>query len=287
MSNEATAVPTPGETKNQAAAPAPQVPPTVAKAASETRRTAILAAYDILRPTGEIDARAQRVLVSALALIALCVVPEKPATFSFGGLSFSMHHWLALAIPLCIVVLYTMAELAVAWRIQWKRVSLILGGSVLSVQTQAHEELEPIITGGHAFLDEQDAIEAKRKEIQDWYQRRLKEVDAENLALEQAERFPAESFPQRVRNYDAVRGELKQREQQAGITAFDEKRDELIRTGFDQHDKLLRQNTQAIDEIRRLLGLKKIRHGSRHPRAGGSFLIADLCMGDRGVLSAQ
>jgi len=110
MSNQAAAVPT--QPNTQAAAPPAQTAPAATPA--EVRRTAFLAAYDILRPAGEVDARAQRVLVTALVLIALCVVPQKPATFSFGGLSFSLRHWLALAIPLCIVLLYTMAEFAIA-----------------------------------------------------------------------------------------------------------------------------------------------------------------------------
>jgi hypothetical protein len=255
MSNPAAAAPTPGQT----ASPAAATPQANAKTAAETRRTAILAAYDILRPAGEVDSRAQRVLVSALVLIALCVVPEKPAAVSFGGLSFSLRHWLALAIPLCIVVLYMMAELVVAWRIQWKRVNLILGDSAVSVRDLVYEELVPILTRGASFHEEKEVIDAKRKETRDWYEQRSKEVDAQNRALEQQERYPGESYTERRRNYDALYQEREQREQAAGITAFDKKVGELFETGFDQQTELIRQNEQAIEEIRGLLRLKKIR----------------------------
>jgi hypothetical protein len=260
MSNQAAAVPTPTPPATQAAVPPAQTTPAAnTQTPAEVRRTAFLAAYDILRPAGEVDARAQRVLVTALVLIALCVVPQKPTTFSFGGLSFSLRHWLALAIPLCIVLLYTMTEFAVAWRIQWKRVTLILGGSIMSVQKQTHDDLEPLIARGRAFLEEQDVMEAKRKEIFAAYQERLDKIYAENLASEHEERFPGDSFLQRVRNYDAAREEWKQREQEAGITAFEHRRDELLRTGLDQNNRLLRQNQQAIAEMQRLLELKKLR----------------------------
>lgn len=249
------ATPTSGPTINSAA----QTPAANPKTSAEARRTAILAAYDILRPAGEVDSRAQRVLVSALVLTALCVVPQKPATFSFGGMSFSLHHWLALAIPLCIVVLYTLAELTVAWKIQWERVRLILGSSIVSLRSQVHDDLEPLIAWGRAFLEEQKIMEEKRKEIHDWYQQRLEEINAENVALEKEERYPADSAAERLTKYETATQELKQRELQAGLPAFDAKRDQLLRTGFQQDDTLLRQNKQAIEEMQRLLELKKIR----------------------------
>ncbi len=255
MNNQAAAVPTP----NQNASPATQTPQDSAKTAAESRRAAILAAYDILRPASEVDSRAQRVLVSALVLIALCVVPEKPAAISFGGLSFSLRHWLALAIPLCVVVLYTTAELIVAWRIQWKRVSLILGGSTISIRDLAHDELLPILSRSAAFHVERDVIEAKRKEVWAWYEQRRTELEARNLALEQEERFPGESFPERVDSYEALRQEFEQRNQQAGITAFDQKVDQILSTGLDQDSMVIHQNETAIEEIRRLLRLKKVR----------------------------
>jgi hypothetical protein len=253
------AAPPPGPTTSPTGGPATQAPQGVAKTAAETRRTAILAGYDILRPAGEVDSRAQRVLVSALVLIALCVVPEKPAAVSFGGLSFSLRHWLALAIPLCVVVVYATVELVVAWRIQWKRVNLILGGSAVSVRDLVYEELVPILTRGAAFHDEKEVIDAKRKEVKEWYEQRSKELEAEHLALEEKERYPGESFPQRTRNYDALYEERAQREQAAGISAFDKKVEQINRTGLDQDSELIRQNDQAIEEVHRLLRLKKIR----------------------------
>ena len=259
MSNQAAPVPIPSPTTGQSSSSANQTPAATPKTTTEARRTAILTAYDILRPAGEVDSRAQRVLVSALVLIALCVVPQKPATFSFGGMSFSLHHWLALAIPLCIVVLYTLTELVVAWRIQWKRVNLVLGSSILSLRSQVHDDLEPLIAWGRAFLEEQTAMEAKRKEIHDWYQQRLDEINAENIVLEQRDRYPGDSFAVRMTKLEAVTQELKQREQQAGLPAFDQKRDQLLRTGFQQDDTLLRQNKQVIEEMQRLLDMKRIR----------------------------
>jgi len=259
MSNQAAPVPIPSPTTGQSSSSANQTPAATPKTTTEARRTAILTAYDILRPAGEVDSRAQRVLVSALVLIALCVVPQKPATFSFGGMSFSLHHWLALAIPLCIVVLYTLTELVVAWRIQWKRVNLVLGSSILSLRSQVHDDLEPLIAWGRAFLEEQTAMEAKRKEIHDWYQQQLDEINAENIVLEQRDRYPGDSFAVRMTKLEAVTQELKQREQQAGLPAFDQKRDQLLRTGFQQDDTLLRQNKQVIEEMQRLLDMKRIR----------------------------
>jgi hypothetical protein len=258
MGNPA-AAPTPGQTTPQTASPAAATPQASAKTSAETRRTAILAAYDILRPAGEVDSRAQRMLVSALVLIALCVVPEKPTAISFGGLSFSLRHWLALAIPLCVVVLYAMAELVVAWRIQWKRVNLILGGSALSVLGLVYQELVPILTRGGAFHDEKEVIDVKRNEIREWYEQRSKEVDAQNSALEQKERDPGDSYAQRMRNYETLRKEQDQREQAAGITAFDKKVDELLKTGIDRDSEVIRENDQAIEEVREILRLKKIR----------------------------
>lgn len=258
MGNPA-AAPTPGQTTSQTASPAAATPQASAQTSAETRRTAILAAYDILRPAGEVDSRAQRMLVSALVLIALCVVPEKPTAISFGGLSFSLRHWLALAIPLCVVVLYAMAELVVAWRIQWKRVNLILGGSAVSVLGLVYQELVPILTRSGAFYDEKEVIDVKRNEIREWYEQRSKEVDAQNSALEQKERDPGDSYAERMRNYEALRQERDQREQAAGITAFEKKVDELLKTGIDRDSEVIRENDQAIEEVREILRLKKIR----------------------------
>ena len=259
MSNAAAAAPSPGQPTSQTASLAAATAQAAAKTAAETRQTAILAAYDILRPAGEVDSRAQRVLVTSLVLIALCVVPEKPTAVSFGGLSFTLRHWLALAIPLCIVVLYAMAELVVAWRIQWKRVNLILRGSTVSVLGLVYEELVPMVTRGASFHEEKEVIDVKRKEIREWYEQRSKEIDAQNRALEEKERDPGDSYTERLRNYEALRQERDQREEAAGITAFDKKVDELVKTGFDQDSKLIRENDQAIEEVREILRLKKIR----------------------------
>jgi hypothetical protein len=256
MSDQATP-PASGQSTSPPASP--QYPPPPSSAAAEARDAAFLAAYDILRPAGEVDARAQHVLVTAFVLIALCVVPQKPASFSFGGLSFSLRHWLALAIPLCVVLLYWMVEFVVAWKIQWRRVIRIFGKTIKSIRAQAHNELEPLITGGRAFREEQDIIEAKRKEIYEWYKQRREEVSAQNRALEEADRFPNDSFSQQWKNSEAVDQEWKEREQQAGITAFDQKRDELFHTGFKQADMLLLRNKEALDEMDRLLDLKQTR----------------------------
>src|ERR1700760_2764156 len=118
MSNQAPALPVAGQPAGQSTTPATQTPQAITKAAADARRTAILAAYDILRPAGEVDARGQRVLVTALALIALCVVPDRPTAVSFGGMSFSLRHWLVLAIPLCAVLLFLLVALIVAGRNQ-------------------------------------------------------------------------------------------------------------------------------------------------------------------------
>jgi hypothetical protein len=259
MSDQAAAVETPGQPTNPSAGSATMTPEAIAKAAAAARRAAILAAYDILRPAGEVDSRGQRVLVSALVLIALCIVPEKPTAVSFEGVSFSLRHWLALAIPLCAIVLYLMAELIVAWRIQSKRVDLILKDSRESVLGLLYKQMGAILTRSAAFHYEKDIISAKRKEIWDWYEQRRDEIDAKYRALEEQERYPGEFFGERMRAYDALSKEREQRAEAAGITAFDQKVDEMFKTGFDQDAEVIRQNNEAIAEVRRIFQMKKIR----------------------------
>ena len=61
MSDPVAAAPTPAQTTSPNATATTPAPQFVAKASAEARRTAILAGYDILRPAGEVDARAQGV----------------------------------------------------------------------------------------------------------------------------------------------------------------------------------------------------------------------------------
>ena len=259
MSNPAAAVPVAGQAAGQPNTPATLTPQAIAKAAADARRTAILAAYDILRPAGEVDARGQRVLVTALALIALCVVPDRPTAVSFGGMSFSLRHWLVLAIPLCVVLLYLLAELIVAWRIQSKRVNLIVGDSAESIIGLLYSELIPLLSRGAAFHAQKDLISAKRKEIWDWYEQQRDAIDAKYRALEEKERYPGEFFGERRKAYDALTKEREQRAEAAGITAFDQDVEQMLKTGFDQDAELIRRNDEATEEVHRIFRMRTIR----------------------------
>lgn len=287
MSSQA-AVPTPPSPAGASGGATP-TPQAVAKAAADARDAAILAAYDILRPASEVDSRAQRVFVCALVLIALCVIPDKPSAVSFGGVSFSLRNWLWLAIPLCVVLLYLMIELFVAWKIQSKRVDRILKNSAESVVGVVFRELVPILTRGAAFHDEKETISAKRKELWDWYEKSRDEIFAKYSAREKDERYPGEFFGERMRALDALSAEREQRAQAAGITDFDKKVDQILKTGFDQDAEVIRQNNEAIEEVRKIFRMRKVRLtlGFVVPSVVGGFSLLMFVLAVCGVVRAH
>lgn len=125
--------------------------------------------YEMLRPTVELSSRATFSLLSSLTLLGLGLASSKPDSVQVLGFTIQASHWLYLAIPLLLVVLYAVAQLSVAWRVEWSRLKYViqprrkaLSQLMLEMQSRGVDEAE-------AFFKEQDRVRDARNEVAAWH----------------------------------------------------------------------------------------------------------------------
>ncbi len=180
------------------------------------------AAYDLLRPTGELDSRAKQVLITALALIALCLARQKPDSIDVLGFTFRADDWLVLAIPLAVVLAYAVVQLCLVWFIEkWKR---------------AHAMFQPVSSlrqGWYSMLaaKQQNAedvvattVEMNRRRAEIWqrYRAQSKELSRRNPMRTNPDGFDKIAMLQWHEEENLLEQQLNEELKNAGVTAFDQ-----------------------------------------------------------------
>ena len=73
--------------------------------------------YEAAGPTGEIDSRAAAVIVTSFALLAFALAKSSPE-IDILGMKFTLDDARYIGVALLVSVLYSSAQLGVAWRVQ-------------------------------------------------------------------------------------------------------------------------------------------------------------------------
>ena len=186
-------------------------------------------AYESIRPTGEVDSRAKLVLVSALVLIALCLVTEKPDSINVLGFTFKPREWLVLGIPLLVVVLYSTVQLYLAWSVQRSKTEHAIFAPILSIRTWIQTMMTAQIENGRKFIDEIFEMSRRRAEIQEWYTAQSDAVLQQNTSdLKQAGAIESEEISERLkRRWDDLQTEYEKRRSDSGLTDHEKKVDSI------------------------------------------------------------
>ncbi len=88
----------------------------------EERRLRLVGAiYENLTRTAELGSKATFSLLASLALIGLCLASAKPQSVQVLGFTIQADHWLKLAIPLAMVVAYSILQLTLFWTLEMNR----------------------------------------------------------------------------------------------------------------------------------------------------------------------
>jgi len=179
------------------------------------------AAYDYLRPTGEVDSRAQQVLVTSLALIALCLAKQKPESIDILGFAFRTDEWLILAIPLAIIVLYAVVQLCIVWVIEkWKRAHAMFQ-PVSSLRLGWHSMLERKQHNAEELAATTVEMNRRRAEIWERYRARHEEWSRRNPMRVDPDGFDENAMLQWHEEENILQQQRDEQLERAGVAAFD------------------------------------------------------------------
>lgn len=218
--------------------------------------------YTGLGSTVELSSRATFSLLSSLTLLGLALASSKPDSVQVLGFTIQASHWLYLAIPLSLVVLYAVAQLSVAWRVEWFRLKYVtlpwrrkLDQLMRDMQLRGNSEAA-------AFFEEQERVRDARNAIEAWHsaeQRRIS--NARHELLFDPDDYIDPNFREKLAVLKAEEVQLEAARQKklddAGIPRHDRIRDgilELVTAGKDSAQVVLA--TQYLANIKRTLAMR-------------------------------
>ena len=242
---------------------APKTPEETARLASiRDAHSSWATAYESIRPTGEIDSRAKSVLVSSLVLIALCLATEKPDSINVLGFTFKARDWLVLAIPLTLVVVYSMVQLYLAWSVQRSKIEHALFTPILSIQTWIHAMMTAQIENAEKFIKETQEISLRRAEVEKWFRAQTDAIYQQNISdLKQPEAiWDSEVSKRAQQRWDDLKAEHEKRRKDAGLTDHERKVDAVLddfAAGRNQRDLVLAED--ALKDWKKVIRMRKAR----------------------------
>lgn len=214
------------------------------------------AAYEFLRPTGEVDSRAKQVLVTSLALIALCLAKQKPDSIDVLGFTFRADDWLILAIPLAIILVYTVVQLCLVWVVEKWKLGHAMLEPISSLQLWLHSMLEHKQQRAEEFVQTAQQMNRRRTEIWNHYKEQRDELWRCNPMRVNPEGFDEQDLHRWHEEKDRLEQQLKQQLEDAGVAAFDEEvnsyLDGVAAGKPDEENVLAEQALQGMKRLRRL-----------------------------------
>jgi hypothetical protein len=220
------------------------------------------AAYESIRPTGEIDSRAKLVLVSSLVLISLCLTTEKPDSINVLGFTFKAREWLVLGIPLTLVVIYAAVQLYLAWSVQRSKMEHAIFTPILSIRTWIQTMMTARIENGEKFIEETLEMSRRRADIEQWFKAQSDAVFQQNTSdLKQPEAiWDEEVFARNRQRWDDLQTEHEKRRKDAGLTDHEKKVDAVLddfAAGRQMRDFVLAED--ALKDWGRVIRMRKVR----------------------------
>jgi hypothetical protein len=220
------------------------------------------AAYESIRPTGEVDSRAKLVLVSSLVLISLCLATEKPDSINVLGFTFKARDWLVLGIPLTLIVLYSTVQLYLAWSVQRSKIEHAIFTPILSIRTWIQTMMTAQIESAEKFIEEALEMSRRRAEIGEWFTAQSDAVFQQNTSdLKQPGAiFEKEVSERTQKRWDDLQAEHEKRRKDAGLIDHEKKVDTVlddIEAGRKTRDLLLAED--ALIDWKRVIRMRKAR----------------------------
>jgi hypothetical protein len=202
------------------------------------------------------------VLVSSLVLIALCLATEKPDSINVLGFTFKARDWLVLAIPLTLVVVYSMVQLYLAWSVQRSKIEHALFTPILSIQTWIHAMMTAQIENAEKFIKETQQISLRRAEVEKWFRAQTDAIYQQNISdLKQPEAiWDSEVSKRAQQRWDDLKAEHEKRRKDAGLTDHERKVDAVLddfAAGRNQRDLVLAED--ALKDWKKVIRMRKAR----------------------------
>jgi membrane protein YdbS with pleckstrin-like domain len=130
-------------------------------------------AFEEIRPIAELDSRSTLTLLTSLVLIGLSLASRKPDSVEVLGFTLQADHWLILAAPLALVVMYAMMQLTIVWNVERWRYQNSESGTLGSILQELEAAGEDLAERRASFDQKSDEADSKRKEIWDWYKAQM------------------------------------------------------------------------------------------------------------------
>ena len=214
--------------------------------------------YETLGPTIELSSRATFVLLSSLTLLGLSLASSKPDSVQVLGFTIQASHWLYLALPLALVVLYAMTQLSVAWRVEWSRLRYVMVPRQKALSRLMHELQARNADEMEVFFKEQDRVRDARNAIAAWYTaERLRISKARRELLFDPDGYVDSHLEDKIATLSSdeaqLEGERRRKLEDAGVTQHDRITDgilELLAAGKDSPlVELAKEYLRNIDRI--------------------------------------
>jgi hypothetical protein len=231
-------------------------------ASTKEAHNAWTAAYESIRPTGEVDSRAKLLLVSSLVLIALCLATQKPDSINVLGFTFKARDWLVLGIPLVLVVLYSAVQLYLAWSVQRSKIDHAIFNPILSIRIWIQAMMTAQIEDAEKFIEETQEMSRRRAELEEWFKAQSDAVFQQNTNdLKQPGAIWDEEVAERSqRRWDDLKTEHEQRRKDAGLADHEKKVDAILDdfvAGKRTRDLVLAED--ALKDWQRVITVRKAR----------------------------
>lgn len=190
--------------------------------------------YEAFGPITALDARSTLTLVTSLALIGLSLASRKPNTINFLGINFEPGHWLVLAVPLGLAVIYAATQLAFAWYIETHRFRSAVNGPVRLMRVEWERIIKRWKQRKKHLEDEAEEMRVKREANWNWYEPKiLRIIEREGRLFDS--RSPSDyeaNLEKLAKEREAIEEEFEERKKQSGVTTFDEKVDRYVHGRF-------------------------------------------------------
>lgn len=180
--------------------------------------------YESMAPQADLSSKSTFSLLSSFALIGLSLASAKPQSVQVLGFTIQADHWLALALPLAMVVAYAGLQLVLSWLVEIRRYRYVVAPMQVDLGRELSFKLRADTNAGsdslRLLLETVAARQEKLNSGQAQMDDELVRLDLEREALEERRRLTKQELDaalakgldvdERSLDYSRVVDELRQ-----------------------------------------------------------------------------
>lgn len=229
------------------------------------RRFQSLAAniYELFGPSAELSSRATASLLASLTLIGLSLSDRKPNSVQVLGFDIQSDHWLYLAIPLALVVVYLATQLVLAWALEARRYRYVIKPKIHGMIALGRDVMQAANQNVDRHLKQAEEMRVVRSALYEWYQEKRGIIFEERMKLlfDSDDDFDVDIDKEKARLEESTRQleiDYARKKTEAGVEQFDQENDRLVRSMIKREPsplerlaKELTENLEKSDRIKR------------------------------------